>query len=54
MDKIFKYVDLRKARFIAILGSDEIAAGTVTMRNVATKTKETMKRATRQLSLHEQ
>ena len=37
MDRIFKYVDQRKARFIAILGSDEIADGTVTLRNVATK-----------------
>jgi histidyl-tRNA synthetase len=45
MDRIFKYVDQRKAKFIAILGSDEIAAGTVTVRNVATKTKATMKRA---------
>ncbi len=42
MDKIFKHVDQRKARFIAILGGDEVAAGTVTLRNVATKTKETM------------
>jgi histidyl-tRNA synthetase len=39
MDKIFKHVDQRRARFIAILGSDEVAAGTVTLRNVATKTK---------------
>ena len=31
-----------QAKFIAILGSDEVAAGTVTVRNVATKTKETM------------
>ena len=45
MDKIFKYVDQRNAKFIAILGSDEVAAGTVTVRNVATKTKETMPRA---------
>ena len=44
MDRIFKYVDQRKAKFIAILGSDEIAAGTVTLRNVATKTKETLPR----------
>ena len=35
MDKIFKYVDQRKAKFIAILGGDEVAAGTVTVRNVA-------------------
>ncbi|HEY0284030.1 MAG TPA: histidine--tRNA ligase [Vicinamibacterales bacterium] len=44
MDRIFKYVDQRKAKFIAILGSDEVAAGTVTVRNVALKTKETMAR----------
>jgi len=44
MDKIFKHVDQRKARFIAILGTDEVAAGTVTVRNVATKTKLTMSR----------
>ena len=45
MDKIFKYVDQRRARFIAIIGGDEVAAGTVTVRNVATKSKETMPRA---------
>ena len=45
MDKIFKHVDQRKARFIAILGTDEVAAGTVTLRNVATKTKQTMPRS---------
>ena len=42
MDKIFKHVDQRRARFIAILGEDEVAAGTVTIRHVATKTKLTM------------
>ena len=45
MDKVFKHVDQRQAKFIAILGSDEVAAGTVTVRNVATRTKETMPRA---------
>ena len=45
MDRIFKHVDQRKAKFIAILGTDEVKAGTVTVRNVATKTKETMPRA---------
>jgi histidyl-tRNA synthetase len=45
MDKIFKYVDQRRARFIAIIGGDEVASGTVTVRNVAMKTKETMPRA---------
>ena len=45
MDRIFKYVDQRHAKFIAILGTDEVTAGTVAVRNVATKTKETMPRA---------
>jgi histidyl-tRNA synthetase len=44
MDKVFKHADHRRARFIAILGSDEVAAGTVTVRNVAARTKETMPR----------
>jgi len=44
MDKIFKYVDQRNAKFIAILGADEIAAGTITVRNVTNKTKQTMPR----------
>jgi histidyl-tRNA synthetase len=45
MDKIFRYVDQRKARFIAMLGTDEIAAGTVTLRNVATKARQTVSRS---------
>ena len=45
MDRIFRHVDQRRARFIAVLGSDEVASGTVTLRNVAAKTKETMPRA---------
>jgi histidyl-tRNA synthetase len=44
MDKVFKHVDQRRARFIAIVGEDEMAAGTVTVRNVATRTKETIPR----------
>jgi histidyl-tRNA synthetase len=44
LDKVFKHVDQRNAKFIAILGSDEVAAGTVTVRNVAARTKETMAR----------
>jgi histidyl-tRNA synthetase len=42
LDRVFKYVDQRKARFLAVLGGDEVAARTVTIRNVATKTNETM------------
>ena len=39
MDRIFKYVDQRQAKFIAILGTDEVAAGTVTVRNVGDEDK---------------
>jgi len=45
MDKVFKHVDQRRARFIAIVGEDEVAAATVTVRNVATKTKQTISKA---------
>ena len=45
MDRIFKYVDQRKAKFIAILGGNEVTDGTVSIRNVSTKTGETIKRA---------
>ena len=45
MDKIFKYVDQRKAKFIAVLGGNEVADGTVSLRNVAAKTNEAVKRA---------
>jgi histidyl-tRNA synthetase len=45
MDRIFRYVDQRKAKFIAILGGNEVADGTVSIRNVATKKQETIRRA---------
>jgi histidyl-tRNA synthetase len=45
MEKVFKHVDQRRARFIAILGGDEVRDGTVTVRNVAAKTRETVPRA---------
>ena len=45
MDRIFKYVDHRRAKFIAILGGNEVADGTVSIRHVATKKQETMRRA---------
>ena len=44
MDKVFKHVDQRHGKFIAILGGDELAAGTVTVRNVAARTKATIPR----------
>jgi histidyl-tRNA synthetase len=45
MDKIFKYVDQRRAKFIAVLGGNELADGTVSLRNVMTKRSDTVKRA---------
>jgi histidyl-tRNA synthetase len=42
MDKVFKYVDQRRARFVAILGADELAQGTVSIRQVATRTQESV------------
>jgi histidyl-tRNA synthetase len=44
MERIFKYVDQRHARFIAVLGSNEVANGTVSIRNVATRTQESIAR----------
>jgi histidyl-tRNA synthetase len=42
MDRIFKYVDQRRATFIAIVGGDELRDGTITIRDVAAKTKTTI------------
>ena len=53
MDKVFKHVDQRKARFIAILGSDEVAAGTVTVRNVRTKQRKRCRERKRHRSFNE-
>jgi histidyl-tRNA synthetase len=44
LEKIFRHVDHRRAKFIAILGTNEVAEGTVSVRNVATRTQETMPR----------
>jgi histidyl-tRNA synthetase len=43
LDRIFKYVDQRRARFIAVIGGNEVADGTVTIRNVSTRKSETVK-----------
>ena len=45
LDKVFRYVDQRKAKFLAIIGGDEVAQGTVSVRDVATRTQETIPRA---------
>jgi histidyl-tRNA synthetase len=44
MDKVFRYVDQRKARFLAIIGGDEVAQGTVSVREVATRKQEAIPR----------
>ena len=44
IDRIFKYVDQRRAKFIAILGGNEVADGTVSLRNVSTREQQTVKR----------
>jgi histidyl-tRNA synthetase len=45
LDKVFRYVDQRKAKFLAIIGGDEVSQGTVSVRDVATRTQETIPRA---------
>lgn len=45
MDRIFKHVDQRQAKFLAILGGHEVADGTVSIRAVATREQQTVKRA---------
>jgi histidyl-tRNA synthetase len=44
MDKLFRHVDQRKARFLAIVGGNEVADGTVSIRDVATRKQETIPR----------
>jgi histidyl-tRNA synthetase len=43
--KQIKYADSRKIPYVAILGSDEIAAGTVTVKDLAGKTQQTYEQA---------
>jgi histidyl-tRNA synthetase len=45
LDKVFRYVDQRKAKFLAIIGGNEVDQGTVSVRDVATRTQETIPRA---------
>ena len=42
MDRIFKYVDQRRAKFIAVLGSNEVAGHTVSLRDVANRQQQTL------------
>jgi len=43
--KQIKYADSRKIPYVAILGSDEISAGTVTVKDLAGKTQQTFDQA---------
>jgi histidyl-tRNA synthetase len=45
LGKAFKYADTRKARFVTVLGQDEIARGEVKMKNLATGEQQTVARA---------
>jgi histidyl-tRNA synthetase len=44
MEKVFKYADQRRARFLAVLGGDEVANQTVTVRDTQKRTQETVPR----------
>jgi histidyl-tRNA synthetase len=45
LDKVFRYVDQRRAKFLAIVGGDELAQGTISVREVATRKQEQVSRA---------
>jgi len=45
LGKAFKYADSRKARFVTVLGHDELARGEVKIKNLATRQEETAARA---------
>ena len=45
LGKAFKYADLRKARFVAVLGDDEIARAEVKIKNLATGEQQAVPRA---------
>ena len=44
MDRVFRYVDQRRAKVIAIVGSNEVTDETVSLRHVATRKQETVPR----------
>jgi histidyl-tRNA synthetase len=45
LGKAFKYADTRKARFVAVLGQDEIGRGEVKIKNLASGEQQTVARA---------
>jgi histidyl-tRNA synthetase len=45
LGKAFKYADARKARFVAVLGQDEVTRGEVKIKELATGQQESVSRA---------
>jgi histidyl-tRNA synthetase len=45
LDKAFRYADQRKARFLGIVGGDEVANGTLAIRDLSTRKQESVPRA---------
>jgi histidyl-tRNA synthetase len=46
LGKAFKYADARKARFVAVMGQDELARGEVKIKTLTTRQEETVARGT--------
>ncbi len=42
MDRLFKHADQRRAKYLAILGSRELESGTVSVRDISTKSSESV------------
>jgi histidyl-tRNA synthetase len=51
LGKAFKYADTRKARFVAVMGQDELTRGEVKIKNLSTGQQETVARGTVATSL---
>ena len=46
LDKVFRYAEQRRAKFLGIVGEDEVANGTVSVRDLATRKQESVPRDT--------
>jgi histidyl-tRNA synthetase len=44
LDKVFRYAEQRRAKFLGIVGEDEMANGTVSVRDLATRKQESVSR----------
>jgi histidyl-tRNA synthetase len=51
LGKAFKYADARKARFVTVLGEDEVARGEVKIKHLATGQQQSVARAAAPLAL---